>query len=237
MPLFMTGILLPALFYRALPLIISVASVVVTTGLLAAGTPGPAPLRLTVWAGFTTIMGLTVVVIQRLATERRRTIEQLEVLASTDSLTRIANRRHFMERASAQLTEAHAGHTPCTLVLADIDHFKSVNDTHGHDVGDHVLVGVAAAMRDSARSDDVVARLGGEEFAILLVGATVHHAQHVAAEIARRLGRIDPVPVTSSFGIAEAKLGETDVSELLVRADTALYEAKASGRDRAVVAG
>lgn len=236
LPMFLTAIILPALFYRAVPLTLSAGSIVLATALLAAGTDGPASLRITVWAGFNTVMALIIIVIQRLATERRRTIEQLERLASTDALTGLANRRHFMAAASDMLARAHAEHRPCTLVIADVDHFKAVNDAYGHDVGDQVLLGVARALRDAHRTEDLVARLGGEEFAVLMVGASAMHAQHTTALATRSMRAVHPVGVTASYGVVEAKLGELAVGELLLRADTALYQAKRDGRDRCVVA-
>ena len=152
-------------------------------------------------------------------------------------LTGLANRRQFMTAAAQMLSTSHAEQTACTLMLLDLDHFKQVNDAHGHDVGDRVLVGVAGALTGAARTDDLVARLGGEEFAVLLRGALG------AARPAHRVGCVGGDAdaharsgVTASYGIVEAKLGERDVSELLLRADTALYKAKHAGRDRAVVA-
>jgi diguanylate cyclase (GGDEF)-like protein len=140
-----------------------------------------------------------------------------------------------MEVAPLLLLEAHDEQRPCTLVLLDVDHFKSVNDRHGHEGGDRVLIGVADALRGTCRSDDLVARLGGGEFAILMLGAGGLHAQYVAADLAATLRAIEPVSITASYGAVEARHGELDVDELLARADAALDQAKRTGRDRCVV--
>ena len=235
LPMFLSGIIIPALFYRAIPLSIVAGEVTLAAAVLAAGANGPPVVRALAWGMFMWIMVLIIVVIQRLATERRLTMDQLRALAETDSLTALANRRHFMVAAAELLETAHAEHRPCTLILFDIDHFKSVNDLYGHDVGDQVLVGVARGIRDVCRTDDLIARLGGEEFAILMLGASVLHAQHTAAELAAQLGDITPVGVTASYGVVEAKVGELEIGELLVRADVALYQAKRAGRNRCVV--
>jgi diguanylate cyclase (GGDEF)-like protein len=236
LPMFLSGILIPALFYRAVPMAIASAEVTLLTAFLAVGADAPTTISLLTWGSFMWIKILIIVVIQRLATERRHTMEQLEAIASTDVLTGLANRRQFMAAASQMLASSHAEQTACTLMLLDLDHFKQVNDAHGHDAGDQVLVGVAGALTGAARTDDLIARLGGEEFAVLLRGASALHAQHIASAASSAMRALRPVGVTASYGIVEAKLGERDVSELLLRADTALYKAKHAGRDRAVVA-
>lgn len=235
LPMFISGIMIPALFYRAAPLTAVTAAVAIATGRLAAGAEAPSTVRAISWVSFVWIMGLIVVVIQRLATERRRALAAMTALASTDALTGLPNRRHFMTAAARLLATAHDEGRPCTLMLFDVDHFKSVNDVYGHDAGDRVLGGIAAAMRSTCRSDDLIARLGGEEFVILMLGASALHAQYIASELASRLRDIEPVAVTASFGVVEAKVGELEIGDLLVRADVALYQAKRTGRNRCVV--
>jgi diguanylate cyclase (GGDEF)-like protein len=235
LPVFLTSIVIPALFYRAIPLTLVAAAVTLTTGQLALASDAPIGVRTVAWASVVWVMALIIVVIQRLVTERRRALDAMTALAATDALTGLPNRRHFMTSAHHMLTIADDENRPCTLILLDVDHFKSVNDVYGHDMGDQVLTGVASAMRSATRSDDLVARLGGEEFAILMLGASVLHAQHLAAELASRLREIEPVGVTASYGVVEAKPGDMEISELLVRADVALYQAKRSGRNRCVV--
>jgi diguanylate cyclase (GGDEF)-like protein len=235
LPMFLTSIVLPALFYRAIPLTLVATAVALTTGQLALTSDATVAVRAVAWASVVWVMGLIIVVIRPLVTERRRALDAMTALAATDTLTGLPNRRHFMTSARRMLTFADDEDRPCTLILFDIDHFKSVNDAYGHDTGDQVLTGVASAMRSATRSDDLVARLGGEEFAVLMLGASPLHAQHLAAELAALLNDIDPIGVTASYGVVEAKPGELDVSELLVRADVALYQAKRAGRNRCVV--
>ncbi len=235
LPMFVTSIMIPALFYRAILLTVVASTVTLATGRLAMEADAPIEVRAVTWASFVWIMTMIIVVIQRLVTERRRALEAMTALAATDTLTGLPNRRHFMTAASRMLTVADYQDRPCTLILLDIDHFKSVNDVYGHDTGDQVLTGVASAMRGATRSDDLIARLGGEEFAVLMLGASPLHAQHLAAELAALLNTLEPIGVTASYGVVEAKPGELEISELLVRADIALYQAKRAGRNRCVV--
>ncbi len=235
LPMFLAAIVIPALFYRAIPLTLVAAAATLATGHLALASDASTGVRAVAWAGTVWIMAMIIVIIQRLVTERRRALEAMTALAATDVLTGLPNRRHFMTSARHMLAVGDEEDRPCTLILLDVDHFKSVNDVYGHDAGDQVLTGVASAMRSATRSDDLVARLGGEEFAIFMLGASVLHAQHLAAELASLLRDIEPVGVTASYGVVEAKPGELEISELLVRADAAMYQAKRAGRNRCVV--
>ncbi len=182
---------------------------------------------------------------QRLA----RTILDLEASrhllseqASTDSLTHLRNRRAFFESGAQLLSHAKRHKGDLSAIIADIDHFKRINDTHGHDVGDQVLVAVARIMAALCRGEDVVARLGGEEFALLLpdtnrLGAAVF-AERLRAAIEReRLIVGDTlVSVTISLGIASYGVDATgNINELLKVADRRLYLAKQSGRNRICV--
>ncbi len=163
----------------------------------------------------------------------------LHVLSTTDELTRLSNRRHFMQALAKRLEETQRDGRPLSVVLVDVDHFKRINDTHGHLVGDQVLVAVAEALRQEARASDVVARFGGEEFALLMADTSAEQA-HAAAELCRE--RIAQqhcilegtrIQVTVSLGVASAPHPEvTRVEHLLRLADEALYRAKAEGRNR-----
>ncbi len=163
--------------------------------------------------------------------------------AEIDPLTGIANRRGF-ERALAVELERSARHArPCSIVLADLDDFKQVNDLYGHDAGDAALVAFAAQLRESTRSSDVVARLCGEEFALVLPEIDLEGAVVVAERIRRLLAERsvttaagDRLSVTASLGVAEAS-GRTDWLALLKDADQALYAAKRAGKNRVVTAG
>jgi diguanylate cyclase (GGDEF)-like protein len=173
----------------------------------------------------------------------RRALERsLAELARTDPLTRLANRRAFDEALAAALRRSERyGHATSVLLL-DLDHFKRVNDTYGHAVGDLVLQNVAEVLRSTARGVDVPARLGGEELALLLEHTPPEGARHVAERIRERVARLPfPCPegtfhVTVSIGVACGPPVPTQPAALLTAADAALYEAKRAGRDRVVLA-
>ncbi|HJV02343.1 MAG TPA: diguanylate cyclase [Burkholderiaceae bacterium] len=163
--------------------------------------------------------------------------QKLAYLATTDALTGISNRRHFLDELGLMSTEAVAQREPFCVVMLDIDHFKEVNDNHGHAAGDGVLQVVAQRLGHGLRDIDRIARIGGEEFAILLPCSTVSEALVVAERLRARIaespveiGRAS-VPVTVSLGIAQAAAGAT-AERLLSLADNALTCAKNSGRNR-----
>ncbi|MCL4810659.1 MAG: diguanylate cyclase [Thermoanaerobaculia bacterium] len=169
--------------------------------------------------------------------------EILEKLALTDPLTGLANRRAFEEALEAELARAGRHGRPASLLFLDLDHFKAVNDSHGHAAGDEILSGFAAVLRRGCRRGDLAARIGGEEFAVLLPMTGRVPATLVAERIRRAteghaLGQTVSVPVTVSVGVASTEEGTEafEVSRLLRRADAALYRAKAEGRNR-VAAG
>ena len=155
--------------------------------------------------------------------------------ASTDPLTGLAHHGAFHEALADEARRAERYGHPLSLAVIDLDHFKAVNDAHGHSTGDNVLREVAGRLRIRARSIDVTGRLGGEEFAWLMpetdVAGAAAGAERLRAEIRR--ARIGPVErLTASFGVAELMAGDEDGSDLFRRADTALYRAKHNGRDR-----
>jgi diguanylate cyclase (GGDEF)-like protein len=162
----------------------------------------------------------------------------LRRLATQDSLTGATNRRGFMDRLLRAQSEAEAQAEPLSLVMVDLDHFKRINDEHGHGVGDAVLREVAHRMRRQIRRADLLGRLGGEEFAILLPDTDLAGARTQAEHLMIAL-RSQPFPtvgtVTASLGVAQWN-GREAASSWLHRADLALYEAKHLGRDRLVVA-
>lgn len=164
--------------------------------------------------------------------------ESLERLACVDGLTGLNNRRHFLALAESEWSRFQRYGRPLALLMIDIDFFKSVNDTYGHDAGDAVLKAVAESLHRSKRSSDIAGRLGGEEFALILPEATIDRAVS-AAERYRTLiggrpiiamGRQISVTVSIGVGIAEADM--SGFEDLLKRADVALYEAKNSGSNR-----
>jgi diguanylate cyclase (GGDEF)-like protein len=239
-PAFQAGqliaIVLTALFTSRASLVVTVANALVAGAILAAGDGTQPAVAISSWFAFAAAALVATIFISKLAAQRRATIEQLQVLAMTDSLTGIANRRRFMGEAARSLREAHLAAVPVTLVLVDIDHFKQINDTAGHDAGDRVLVDVAHALSEACRPADLVGRLGGEEFGMLLAGASPAHAEDVIAKASSALSTLPSRSVTASYGVTQARLGEESVTDLLIRADAALYEAKRTGRNRAVVA-
>ena len=173
--------------------------------------------------------------------DRREADEALRRSVWSDHLTGLANRRAFFDVASTAVPRcARAGQT-AVIVLLDADHFKSVNDTHGHPAGDAVLRHLAAGLLANFKSTDVVARFGGEEFVVLLTGASIDAARGAAerfrAHMATHPVTVDGVQVrcTVSAGVAGCTDGMSGVDELLRRADIALYAAKAAGRDRVAV--
>jgi diguanylate cyclase (GGDEF)-like protein/PAS domain S-box-containing protein len=162
--------------------------------------------------------------------------EELARLATTDALTGLVNRRGFEARLVEEVARAAAGGEPLCLVALDLDHFKDVNDVHGHEVGDAVLRELAGRMRAAARASDVIARIGGEEFAWLLPGTTARQAR-AAAERLRAEVEATPFGVagvrTLSAGVAQLA-GDDDRGRLVRRADALLYAAKRAGRNRVV---
>jgi diguanylate cyclase (GGDEF)-like protein len=174
--------------------------------------------------------------------ELRRKNEVLEKIAITDSLTQAFNRRHFFDISEKEIQRALRYKHPLSVMLLDVDHFKIVNDTYGHRVGDQVLVGIVRLCQENIRNIDVFARYGGEEFTILLpetdCDETLTMAERICnlvAETPVTFGKIN-VSVTVSIGIACWNGGkELNIDQLLSRADIALYEAKDKGRNQVAV--
>ncbi len=166
-------------------------------------------------------------------------------MALTDGLTGLYNRRYFDAHFESQLRHAASSGKPITVMMIDIDYFKPVNDTYGHDVGDEVLVEVARRMTGRVRNFDMVARYGGEEFVVVMPDAGEDIAAHVGERLRRVVAaapvvvssdHVDTIDVTISIGYAVGRGSAADKS-LLKKADQALYEAKGAGRNRVCVAG
>jgi diguanylate cyclase (GGDEF)-like protein len=183
----------------------------------------------------------TTLFLAREISRRAQAEDKLEEMATTDALTGLKNRRKFDTEMDAEWRRAARNKTPVALLMIDADHFKTYNDTHGHQAGDQVLVGIAICISDSVRrAGDCTARFGGEEFAVLLPGISAVDALGVAENVRRKveLWSEDPtVTTTVSIGVASmTPVAGLDWSHLIEAADKALYAAKANGRNQSVVA-
>jgi diguanylate cyclase (GGDEF)-like protein len=172
--------------------------------------------------------------------EVRRAHAELERIAYFDELTGLLNRRATLERFQVELSRASRQSTELALVVFDIDHFKQVNDHHGHLIGDRVLKGVARNLAAAKRLEDIAGRLGGEEFVVIMNDITPEEAEEAANRLRRDIatGPIDGAPsslrVTSSGGLAMFPSDATTWDGLFAAADRRLYRAKQEGRDRLV---
>ncbi len=171
-------------------------------------------------------------------TERKRAQEELQKLAITDPLTGLPNRRHYLQIAEKETAWSLRYKHPLSVMVVDLDHFKEINDVHGHAKGDEVLVEVARVCLDAVRGSDVFARFGGEEFAALLPMTTLsqsealgHRLRHLVSEAGVKSDE-GMVRVTASFGVAQFVAEDETVEQTLARADKALYRAKEAGRNR-----
>ncbi|MBB1059978.1 GGDEF domain-containing protein [Marilutibacter spongiae] len=168
----------------------------------------------------------------------KRVQTRFRILAQTDGLTGIANRRHFRSQAEALLADCEAAGRSAALVLLDLDNFKHINDQHGHAAGDWVLKQVADACHAACREGDLCGRLGGEEFGILSCGADGDAAEAIAQRCRERLAAIDTglihhaMPITASFGCTTTAVSGHAFETMFAHADEAMYLAKNSGRDQ-----
>ena len=177
-----------------------------------------------------------------IALENARLHERVQRQATTDELTGLVNRRRFLEALENELERSRLFETPLSLVLADLDDFKRVNDDHGHLAGDRALQTFGDLLRAHVRKVDVAGRLGGEEFAVLLPETDADSAALVADRMRRALSEssleVSPgsrILLTASFGIAQLAPGQAS-EQLLSRADAALYDAKSAGKNRVSLA-
>ncbi|MEI7813909.1 MAG: diguanylate cyclase [Coriobacteriia bacterium] len=174
-------------------------------------------------------------------TARRHLQEELQRRATTDDLTEVSNRRQFTELAQREISRAGRHHGPVAVALLDIDHFKRINDTFGHSAGDQALIAFVSACKTIIREIDVLARIGGDEFALLLPETTVEQARATAERIRLAVGGLPiesagiHVSMTVSVGVAGLSAGGETLDELMSCADQALYQAKEAGRNRTVV--
>lgn len=178
-----------------------------------------------------------------LAMELEAARDKAERLARLDVLTDLPNRRAFYEVGETALRQARRYEKPLALVMLDIDRFKAINDSYGHAAGDAAIKALARVLRETVRETDVAARIGGEEFALLLPETTAAQAAALAERLRQKLAAIRvlveraELRFTASFGVAECDEQASNLDALLSRADAALYQAKQQGRDRVVAAG
>lgn len=171
----------------------------------------------------------------------RSVMDELREQAVTDSLTGLYNRRYFWDALTREMMTAQRKGTPFSVILLDIDHFKKINDTRGHDAGDRVLKEIADLIRGSVRGSDIAVRYGGEEFAILLPETAASVAEERAENLRRELEALELrcggqiLQVTASLGVAEYTERTPHASSLMKAVDDAMYAAKAAGRNKVVV--
>ncbi len=172
-------------------------------------------------------------------TTRKKLEQKLEELSNNDSLTGLCNRRHFYELATREIERSQRLQSPLALAILDVDHFKRVNDQFGHALGDKLLAALGKTLKDKLRSIDLVARVGGEEFAILMPHTTLSSALPVLNRLREDMAAISitteqghSAGFTVSIGVTARQINEVDIDAILSRADKALYEAKGLGRNR-----
>jgi diguanylate cyclase (GGDEF)-like protein len=183
-------------------------------------------------ASYVVVVGVAMAGLQRL----RHIQQQLSQLATNDPLTGLVNARAFAARLTQELDRNRRYPRPLALIYLDLDDFKVINDSHGHQTGDAVLRLVADAMRSSVRQADIVGRLGGDEFAVLMPETDAALADAAAKRLAVGLRTVfkGTPTVTASIGVVSCMVADANTDELLRRADQAMYEAKRAGKDRVV---
>jgi len=180
------------------------------------------------------MVGLTA---YRLARRVRQQNRELAALSSTDGLTRLPNHTAWLEAVEREFDRARREGHPSAVLMLDLDHFKAINDTHGHPAGDEVLRGVAEVLREALRLHDMPGRYGGEEFGVLLPGSDAAAAEAIAERIRKKIewaSFAGAVRVTASIGCAALEPDDAHPGAWVARADRALYRAKAAGRNRAM---
>ena len=176
-------------------------------------------------------------------TEQKTMQEQLELQAHHDYLTGLFNRRHFHEQGELTLAGAKRYDHALSLCMLDIDHFKNINDTHGHKAGDIVLQKLGHILRETLRTVDITGRMGGEEFAILMPETNFQEAAEMAERLRETVARSDvileaglPLHFSVSIGVATMKSKDVNIDMLINQADEALYQAKNTGRNKVCLA-
>ncbi len=176
-------------------------------------------------------------------TERKNIEKKLQELSNNDSLTKLSNRRYFYELANIEISRARRQSTPLAFAMLDIDNFKNVNDQNGHAAGDKVLANLGRVLKEQLRTIDVIARVGGEEFAFVLPNTNENEAAKVLNRLRETISQSaalcddgKAVSVTVSIGLTEMRAGEASLDKILARSDAALFEAKHGGRNQVRIA-
>ena len=180
--------------------------------------------------------------LERAMSELESVNERLEIMSTTDALTNLANRGHFERSLEKEFKRAVRHQRQLSIILCDVDHFKTINDTFGHKAGDECLRSLARLFKQRvSRPGDLAARYGGEEFIFLLVDTPLENAKRLAEDLCERVSAMNfhfngkPIPVTASFGVSSLEmLGMISADQLVTQADLALYQAKNNGRDQVI---
>ncbi|MGF1728836.1 sensor domain-containing diguanylate cyclase [Photobacterium kasasachensis] len=175
-------------------------------------------------------------------TDLYNTQKRLQIQANTDSLTLLSNRRYFLEQVEKEISRSIRHNTPLSLIIADIDHFKHVNDNYGHDIGDEVLVSISNIFKRTLRKEDIIGRIGGEEFALLLPHTNLQSALKLAERIREDIAQSSvsshdrkKIKVTISMGATDLTHRDNCYQCLYRKADEALYKAKEAGRNKVCI--
>ncbi len=170
--------------------------------------------------------------------ELKKAKEKLMQMAITDELTGLANRRYFMDRLNSEYDRTKRYESKFSLLMIDIDHFKKINDNYGHKAGDLVLMETSLKMKKSLRTSDIIGRVGGEEFSVLLPETEIKSALNIAERIRIRVEESvviydsEELSVTVSIGATQSSPGDLTIDDIFIRADTAMYNAKKEGRNK-----
>ncbi len=176
-----------------------------------------------------------------IAIENARLFQEAQLMAITDSLTGISNRRHFLQRGKSEFEHARQNGHPLTAIMFDLDNFKRVNDAHGHAVGDQVLRELAQSCRNLLRASDLFGRVGGEEFIALLPNTCLEQAQIIAERLQNTIALYEletstgQVGISASFGVTEMTKGCKDLDRLLIEVDQTLYASKGGGKNKITI--
>ena len=178
----------------------------------------------------------------RALTDLEETKAKLNYFATVDPLTNTFNRRHFLELSERKIKRTHTANGHTSFLLFDLDHFKTINDAHGHIIGDQILHGIAQIYMKNLRTDDILGRFGGEEFVILLPETKLENARNIAERLRHLIANtpietdIGPIHTTISIGVALMdRTNSATIEQLLSRADRAMYLAKQAGRNRVII--